>query len=135
MRKPAAPRDLPPPLELTCLRALWRGGQGSVRDIQARLAADKELAYTTVMTLLDRLTRRGFVERNKNGRAFIYAPLLGEKRARAIAVQDLVDAWFDGSREFLAEHLGQAQPEPTPHAQPAPPPPPVHEEQIDTTLL
>jgi predicted transcriptional regulator len=60
------------PLEWRVLEALWdHGAEASVRDLQPRFA---EIAYTTLMTTLDRLHRKGVLARTKHGRAFKYAP-------------------------------------------------------------
>ena len=72
MRRPAPPRDIPPPLELECLKALWGLGEGTVRDVRQILVGNRNLAYTTVMTVLDRLEKRGGVSRRKNGRSFVF---------------------------------------------------------------
>lgn len=60
------------PLEERVLELLWRGGERSVRDVREALGA--RLAYTTVMTTLDRLYKKGLLERQRRGRAFLYAP-------------------------------------------------------------
>lgn len=106
MRRPAPPREIPPPLELECLRALWGLGEGSVRDVR-KVMVKRELAYTTVMTVLDRLEKRGGVTRKKRGRSFIYAPKLSRETIRKYAVKELVDAFFDGSEESLMQFLRQ----------------------------
>jgi len=98
-------REIPPPLELECLKALWTLGEGNVKDVRKALTSSRNLAYTTVMTLLDRLARKGGVTRRKVGRSFVYAPALSQGVLRRLAVQDLVDRYFDGSREALAEYL------------------------------
>lgn len=69
-------REMPPPLELECLKALWNLGEGNVKDVRRALTANRALAYTTVMTVLDRLARKGGVARRKVGRSFVYAPVL-----------------------------------------------------------
>jgi predicted transcriptional regulator len=104
MRRPAPPRDIPPPLELECLKALWQLGHGSVRDVLDAVR-NRKLAYTTVMTVLDRLEKRSAVSRQKQGRAFIYEPKLTREVLRQFAVKDLVDVFFDGSEQALLEHL------------------------------
>jgi predicted transcriptional regulator len=127
MRRPAAPRDIPPPLELECLKSLWRLGEGSVKDVRNDLAASRNLAYTTVMTLLDRLVKKGGAARRKAGRMFVYVPVLPRDQARRLAVQELVDSFFDGSREELLAFLRE---------RPAIVPPAVPENgQLDTALL
>lgn len=107
MRKRAQPRDIPPPLELKCLKALWRLGEASVKDVREDLAASRNLAYTTVMTLLDRLVKKGGASRRKTGRMFVYAPVLPKDLLRRLAVKELVDSFFDGSEEQLLEFLRQ----------------------------
>jgi len=97
--------DIPPPLELECLKALWTLGEGNVKDVRRALTENRNLAYTTVMTVLDRLARKGGVSRRKVGRSFVYVPVLRREVLRGLAVQDLVDRFFDGSQEALAEHL------------------------------
>ncbi|HLY19249.1 MAG TPA: BlaI/MecI/CopY family transcriptional regulator [Bryobacteraceae bacterium] len=111
MRK-AAPRDIPPPLELLCLNALWRLEQGAVRDVRRFVAPSRPLAYTTVMTLLDRLVRRGVATRRKAGRAFVYAPAVSRDAMRRLALEEFLDAYFEGSLDQLFEFLqGEARPE------------------------
>ncbi len=97
--------EIPPPLELECLKVLWTLGEGNVKDVRQALTESRNLAYTTVMTVLDRLARKGGVARRKVGRSFVYVPVLSRSVLRGLAVQDLVDRFFDGSRESLKEYL------------------------------
>jgi predicted transcriptional regulator len=105
MRNTGTPRDIPPPLELACLKALWALQEGSVRQVQQVLEPHRTLAYTTVMTLLERLSRKGVVARRKAGRAFVYAPAAGREALRRAALKQFVDAWFDGSEQELLAFL------------------------------
>lgn len=107
MRKSAPVRELPPRLELDCLKALWTLGEGNVKQVRDLLASDRDLAYTTVMTVLDRLARRGGVERRKVGRSFVYVPVLTQDCVRRLAVRELLLCYFDGSAEQLREYLEQ----------------------------
>lgn len=93
------------PLELGCLQALWPLGEASVRQVHAALQPVRSRAYTTIMTILDRLAQKGFVERRKRGRAWVYRPLLSAEQARADAVEQVVLHFFGGSREALLQHL------------------------------
>jgi predicted transcriptional regulator len=108
VRKASAPREIPPPLELECLKVLWKLGESSVKDVRAELASRRDLAYTTVMTLLDRLARKGAVSRRKTGRLFLYSALLPQDLLRRLAVGELVDSLFGGSPEALLEFLSAA---------------------------
>ena len=98
-------REIPPPLELLCLRALWSLGEGNVKDVQQAVAGSKTLAYTTVMTLLDRLARKGMLSRRKTGRAFLYAPQVSRDSLRRVALREFLQTYFDGSEEQLREFL------------------------------
>jgi len=61
-------------LERSVMDQLWRtAGTQSVREVHAVLGRDRDLAYTTVMTVLDRLAKKGLVERERDGRAYRYA--------------------------------------------------------------
>ncbi len=108
LAKPKGPRrsilDLAP-LELECLNALWPAGEATVRQIQQQLFASRPRAYTTIMTIMDRLAHKGVVTRRKQGKAYVYAPNLTADQARAHAVEQLVDGFFEGSPGALAAHL------------------------------
>ncbi len=104
MRRPAASRSMPPPLELECLKTLWTLGEGTVRQVMES-ATTRKLAYTTVMTLLDRLEKRGSVTRVKRGRSFVYAPKISREEMRHLAVKDLLDRFFDSNPEALTPFL------------------------------
>jgi predicted transcriptional regulator len=93
------------PLELDCMNALWRLGEATVRDIHAALATTRPRAYTTIMTILDRLAQKGVVERQKSGRAWLYKANLSADQARTHAVARLVEGFFQGSTEALASHI------------------------------
>ena len=105
MRKHSVGKEIPPPLELECLMVLWTLGEASVKDVRAGLPENRNLAYTTVMTVLDRLSKKNGVARKKVGRSFVYSPLLDKEKLRRLAVKDLVEAFFDGSQDNLTAWL------------------------------
>src|SRR6202789_1981398 len=93
------------PLELDCMNMLWPMGEGTVREIRDALASRRPRAYTTIMTIMDRLARKGVVERRKTGRAYIYKPNLSAEEARAQALGQVVENYFGGSKEALIAQL------------------------------
>jgi predicted transcriptional regulator len=103
---PRTARSIPPPLELRCLTALWKLGEANVQSVRDWLAPQRPLAYTTVMTMLERLTRKGILTRRKVGRSFFYKPSVSEDEIRWLAVRELTEALFDGKTEALLEFLG-----------------------------
>jgi predicted transcriptional regulator len=95
-RGPASPNPLGP-LEITVMELLWAGGESSVHDVVRKL--DRPLAYTTVMTTLDRLFKKGLLDRRKAERAFFYSPRLSR------------DQWeHRRAGEFVAGFLAGPQP-------------------------
>jgi predicted transcriptional regulator len=93
------------PLELECMSALWPLGEGTVRDIHKQLSRLRPRAYTTIMTIMDRLAQKGIVTRHKVGRAYRYQPNLSVEEARLSAVKKIVTGFFEGSAEALATQL------------------------------
>jgi BlaI family penicillinase repressor len=87
------------PLELQIMNILWDNGPSTVSEVQPHLAGD--LAYTTVMTMLNVLLRKKKVKRVQEGRAFRYRPIVTRQRATGSAVEDLVKRMFGGSTEAL----------------------------------
>jgi predicted transcriptional regulator len=94
------------PLELDCMNTLWPIGQATVREIRDGLAARRPRAYTTIMTIMDRLARKGVVERVKAGRAYLYRARLTADEARTQALGQVLENFFGGSKEALVAHLG-----------------------------
>jgi predicted transcriptional regulator len=130
MRRKAPPREIPPPLELECLRVLWEIGEGTVHDVREALADKRDLAYTTVMTLLDRLARKGTVSRAKVGRSFLYAPAVAKESLRQAAIRELIDQYFDGDEGALRQWLSGGGSPPV-----APAATVERERRLDTALL
>jgi BlaI family penicillinase repressor len=93
------------PLELDCLSVLWPMGEGTVRDIRDALQASRPRAYTTIMTIMDRMAQKGIVSRQKAGRAWLYSPNVSAGEARTRAVERLVEHFFAGSPDALKAQL------------------------------
>lgn len=104
----AREKELPPPLEMACLNALWQLGEGNVEDVRRLVSPEKPLAYTTVLTLLDRLSRRGAVSRRKEGRGFRYKPTADRDKLRRVALQQLLENHFNRDINQLHEFLQQS---------------------------
>jgi predicted transcriptional regulator len=103
----ARERELPPPLEMICLNALWEIHEGNVEDVRKVVSQNRPLAYTTVLTLLDRLARRGAVARRKEGRGFRYQPVVARDKLRRLALRQFLEYHFDGSEAKLKVFLEQ----------------------------
>lgn len=93
------------PLELDCMNTLWPLGEATVREIRDRLAERRARAYTTIMTIMDRLARKGVVERRKSGRKYVYRPKLSAEEACAHALEKVLENFFGGSKERMVARL------------------------------
>jgi predicted transcriptional regulator len=88
------------------LRALWKIEEGTVSKVRETVKeGGRSLAYTTVMTLLERLVKRNAASRRKHGRAYVYQAKITQERLQEAAVKDLVETLFHGSREALRDYL------------------------------
>lgn len=112
----AAPRDRLAQLELDCIKVLWRQPGSTVA--QVRSALHRQLAYTTVMTVLDRMTSKGVVTRRKNGRAWLYSAEFDRESARLEAVSRLLANLFDDDRAVLIDYLSRRRAARTPSTVP-----------------
>lgn len=93
------------PLELDCMNTLWPLGEATVREIRDGLAPRRARAYTTIMTIMDRLARKGIVERRKTGRKYVYRAKLSAEEARAHALDQVLENFFGGSKERMLAQL------------------------------
>ena len=90
-------------LELQLMQVIWKRGASNVNEVQEAL--ERELAYTTVQTMLNILERKGKLKRTLQGRAYVYSAAVSEAKASSHAVRDLVDRMFGGSTEDLVMSL------------------------------
>jgi predicted transcriptional regulator len=86
-------------LERQVLDQIWQRGEVSVRDIY--LAFDENIAYTTLMTTLDRLFRKQILDRRKDGRAFLYSPAVSREEFEHGIREDVIDSLLGGGAEGI----------------------------------
>ncbi len=93
-------------LQLAVMRVLWARGEASVLDVQEALREDdRDLAQTTVATLLARLEKRGVAAYRLDGRQYVYRPLISEARVRESVLADVTHGLFGGDVTTLVSHL------------------------------
>jgi BlaI family transcriptional regulator, penicillinase repressor len=108
MAKPAQKREvILSELQLAVVRVLWERGMVTTAEVQSALAPERNLAHTTVATLLTRLEKRGVVASRRDGRQLIYRPLVTENDVRRSMVSELVASLFQGDPQALVTHLVQ----------------------------
>jgi predicted transcriptional regulator len=103
MPRPAS--RYPTDLELEILKVLWQQGPSTVRQVRDILAKDRDLAYTSVMTIMSIMTDKGYVRRRKAKGSYVYRPVLEQHSAARAMLSDVVNRVFDGSAAAAAVHL------------------------------
>lgn len=91
------------PLELEIMHVLWETGAANVQTVQQHLK--RELAYTTVQTMLNILHRKAKVKRTLKDRAYFYKPAVSRRQEVSQHLGDLVERLFGGSAESLVVSL------------------------------
>lgn len=96
-------RKLPRPTdaELEILRALWRRGPSTVREVHEELAGTHPAGYTTILKLMQIMAEKGLVSRNEEQRAHVYEARLAREETQAQLLGDLLDRAFEGSATSL----------------------------------
>lgn len=94
------------PGEFEVLRVLWDLGPANVRAVMEALHdRGREVAYTTVQTMLTRLEQKHFVESNKSGTAFVYSAVISKEHLTENRLKQLLEQLYDGAAGPLVLHL------------------------------
>jgi len=91
--------------ELRLMHVIWSKGSATVKDVVDALTNEHALAYTTVMTTLQTLTNKGFLRHEKQGRAFVYHPLVSQEETQRNAIDYIMSRFFNNSPELLMLNL------------------------------
>lgn len=103
MPRPASKQ--PTDLELEILKVLWDRGALPVRDVREALSGFRELAHTSVLTIMNIMTEKGYLKRTRLKNTYIYAPVKSREATVGRIVGDVVDRVFDGSTAAAVVHL------------------------------
>ena len=102
---PRHPSSHPTELELEILKILWRDGPQSVRDVRDALEPFRDLAYTSVMTMMNIMRDKGYLKRTKQGGCYVYRPCVTRESTLQGMLGDMVERVFDGSAASLMVNL------------------------------
>jgi predicted transcriptional regulator len=91
--------------ELEIMKVVWDRQPVTVRDVYETLRARRQIAYTTVMTMMRILERKGHLKVSRADRAYVYRPAWSRQRVLAEMVQEFLDRVFGGAPEPLVQHL------------------------------
>ncbi len=92
-------------LQLRIMKVLWDSGAATVSQVLESLPQDRDLAYTTIATMLRKMEARGLLSHRVEGRSFIYRPKVAEEEVSRSMADHLVDRLFEGSLTQAVSHL------------------------------
>jgi BlaI family penicillinase repressor len=94
------------PLELAIMRRLWVQSPADVRSVLSALEADgSDVAYSTVKTVMERLTRKGELNREREGRQYVYTPVRSRPQTEALAARGMVEDLFDRHGDLAVSYF------------------------------
>ena len=95
-------------LQRAVLEVLWDQGQATVQQVVQLLKPKRRLAYTTVLTTLQNLTKAGWARHEKEGRAYVYYPTRTRDQAEARSIRAFVKRTFGGNSRLMLQTLLEA---------------------------
>lgn len=87
------------------MKVVWDRGESSVRDVYEALLKRRRIAYTTVMTMMSVLERKGHLRKRSEGRSYVYHPSRPRREVVGSMVREFLDRVFGGAAEPLLLHL------------------------------
>ena len=99
------PRRTLTAVELEMMNVIWRLGACTVSQVREALRPERELAYTSISTIIRILEQKGFVTSEKAGRGHLYAAALPKQDYQALSLEHLVDKVFDRTPSLLVQRL------------------------------
>ncbi len=96
--------------EFMILKMLWEEGSLTVREVRSRLAKDSadEIPYTTVLTLLQLMEKKGYLRHKAEGKTYRYSTRVKQPSTTRLVIRDFMNRFFDGSAEALAMGLADS---------------------------
>ena len=92
-------------LQRAVIEVVWNLGEASVHQVRKELAKKKKLAYTTVLTAMQKLEKAGWLRHRSEGKVYIYAPTRTREQAGANSVRKFMERIFDGDALLMFQHL------------------------------
>ena len=87
------------------MKVVWTLGSATVRDVYDALRARRDIAYTTVLTMMKILDQKGYVKAARGDRAFVYRPVRARQEVLGGMVREFIDRVFDGASRPMLLHL------------------------------
>lgn len=95
--------------EMQVLHLVWEMGEASVKDVRQRILEERDVAYTTIMTVMKNLADKGYLKYRKEGLSYIYSPARKPEKVRFNLIKDLVSKVFNDSPTELVQTLVEGE--------------------------
>ena len=92
-------------LQRAVIEAVWELGEASVHQVRKELGRKKKLAYTTVLTAMQKLEKAGWLRHRTEGKVYIYSPTRTREQAGDKSVRKFLERMFDGDALLMFQHL------------------------------
>lgn len=103
------------PLETEIMRLLWQDKRSTVKKVHRKLSQQRDIAYTTVMTTMSRLSEKGVLNRQREGLAYVYTPAISEDDFVAMVVRQVLDGLLDDysnlAVDYMVDYLARNSPQ------------------------
>ena len=91
--------------EMEVLHHVWDLGEATVADVRERILENRDVAYTTIMTVMKKLAEKGYLDYHKEGRSYVYQPAQEPNEVQHSLLRRLMDKVFEGSPSALVQTL------------------------------
>ena len=91
--------------EMEVLHHVWDLGEATVADVRERILENRDVAYTTIMTVMKKLAEKGYLDYHKEGRSYVYQPAQEPNEVQHSLLRRLMDKVFEGSPLALVQTL------------------------------
>lgn len=95
--------------EMEVLHHVWELGEATVKDVRKRILENREVAYTTIMTVMKNLAEKGYLKYRKDGVTYVYSPAQEPDSVRSNLIQNLITKVFKGSPKELIQTLVKSE--------------------------
>ncbi|MHC4132254.1 MAG: BlaI/MecI/CopY family transcriptional regulator [Planctomycetota bacterium] len=92
-------------LQRAAMEIVWELGEASVHEVRNRMKREKKLAYTTVLTAMQKLEKAGWLQHKNKGKVYIYFPTRSREEAGARSVRKFIERMFEGDAVLMFQHL------------------------------
>ncbi len=102
------------PLETDIMQIVWQDERSTVKKVHRKLSQQRDIAYTTVMTTMSRLSEKGVLHRHREGLAYVYTPAITEDDFVTMVVQQVLDGLMEDYSEtavdYMIDYLARSNP-------------------------